>query len=59
VTSAITAALRSLVAERAQNRREYCWLSQVGQEATFHIDHVVPPTAGGPTDEDNLALACV
>ena len=59
MTSAITAALRSLVAERAENRCEYCRLSQVGQEATFHIDHVVPRTAGGPTDEDNLALACV
>jgi HNH endonuclease len=59
VTSAITAALRALVAERAQNRCEYCRLSQVGQEATFHVDHVVPRAAGGPTDEDNLALAYV
>ena len=31
----------------------------MGQEATFHVDHVVPVTAGGLTAEDNLALACV
>jgi hypothetical protein len=34
-------------------------LSQAGQEAIFHIDHVVPRAAGGATTEDNLALACV
>src|SRR4051812_25193987 len=36
-----------------------CTLSQAGQEATFHIDHVQPIAAGGPTAEDNLALACI
>ncbi len=44
---------------RAGNRCEYCQLSQVGQEAMFHVDHVVPRAAGGPTAADNLALACV
>jgi len=34
-------------------------LSQIGQEAAFHIDHVVPRAAGGPTETGNLALACV
>jgi hypothetical protein len=34
-------------------------LSQLGQEAAFHVDHVVPRVAGGPTELDNLALACV
>jgi hypothetical protein len=29
------------------------------QEATFHIDHVLPRSAGGPTKLANLALACV
>src|SRR5207302_1022441 len=29
------------------------------QEATFHIDHVVPRAAGGLSLMDNLALACV
>ena len=44
---------------RAGNRCEYCGLSQAGQEAAFHIDHVVPRVAGGPTEPSNLALACV
>lgn len=38
---------------------EYCHLSQAGQEATFHIDHVTPIAAGGQTVAENLALACV
>jgi hypothetical protein len=59
VTSSITAALRALVVERADNRCEYCQLAQDGQEATFHVDHVIPLVADGPTDEANLALACV
>lgn len=55
----ISMRLRTLVVNRASGRCEYCGLSQDGQEATFHIDHVVPQSAGGPTTEDNLALACV
>jgi hypothetical protein len=55
----IPASLRRLVIQRAANRCEYCGLAQAGQIATFHIDHVVPVTAGGETRADNLALACV
>jgi HNH endonuclease len=51
--------LRNLVIERAGNRCEYCGLSQSGQEATFHLDHVIPVKAGGETTANNLALACV
>ena len=43
----------------AGDRCEYCSLAQAGQEAAFHVDHVVPVSAGGPTVLDNLALACV
>lgn len=57
--SDIPAHLREQVALRAGNRCEYCGLSQAGQEAAFHVDHVVPRVAGGPTELDNLALACV
>jgi len=57
--SKIPTALRLLVRQRAGERCEYCCLSQVGQEATFHIDHIIPLVAGGETQEDNLALACV
>jgi hypothetical protein len=51
--------LRQQVVERAKNHCEYCGLSQEGQEATFHVDHVVPIAAGGQTVTENLALACV
>lgn len=51
--------LRKLVIRRAKNCCEYCGLSQAGQEATFHIDHIIPLASGGKTTADNLALACV
>ena len=57
--SAIPAELRRLVVMRAQNRCEYCGLSQESQEATFHIDHIRPVVVGGATSAENLALACV
>lgn len=47
------------VRRRAHEACEYCRLPQVSQEATFHVDHVKPRIAGGPTTADNLAIACV
>ena len=55
----IPADLHSLVTNRAGGRCEYCGLAQAGQEATFHIDHIIPRTDAGPTNADNLGLACV
>jgi hypothetical protein len=55
----ISVAVRRRVIRRAQGRCEYCGLSQEGQEATFHIDHITPRAAGGRTVPENLALACV
>ena len=55
----MTASLRRWVIQRANNRCEYCGISQIGQVATFHIDHVIPVIAGGETTAENLALACV
>ncbi|MBE9127341.1 MULTISPECIES: HNH endonuclease [unclassified Coleofasciculus] len=55
----IPASLRRLVIQRADNRCEYCGISQIGQVATFHIDHIIPVVAGGETISENLALACV
>ena len=57
--SDISPALRAEVVLRAGHRCEYCRLSELGQEATFHIDHVVRRAAGGPGTAENLALACV
>jgi hypothetical protein len=51
--------LQRRVRLRAGERCEYCRLAQVSQEATFHVDHVVPRVAGGATVFENLALACV
>ena len=55
----IPARLRRLVLNRSAELCEYCHLSQIGQEASFHIDHVMPLAAGGQTVAENLALACV
>ena len=51
--------LRQTVIHRAENRCEYCRISQAAQEATFHIDHIIPQAGGGATNSENLALACV
>jgi HNH endonuclease len=55
----IPASLRRFVVQRAENRCEYCGISQIGQVATFHLDHIIPIVAGGETSSKNLALACV
>lgn len=57
--SHIPAVLRNLVIRRAGNACEYCGLSQKGQEATFHVDHIVPVASNGETTAENLALGCV
>lgn len=57
--TSVSARLRLQVVKRAGDRCEYCRLAQAGQEAAFHIDHIMPVTAGGPTSLENLALACV
>jgi 5-methylcytosine-specific restriction endonuclease McrA len=57
---AIPSEMRREVIRRAGNRCEYCGLSQEGQEATFHVDHIVPVVDCGATELPNLiALACV
>ncbi len=55
----VPASLSRRVRERASQRCEYCGIAQDLQEATFHIDHVVPRRVGGDTTWENLALACV
>lgn len=55
----VPVSLQRRVRLRASDRCEYCRISQVGQEATFHVDHVVPRKLGGVTALENLALACV
>jgi 5-methylcytosine-specific restriction endonuclease McrA len=55
----IPVALIKLVRRRARQACEYCRLPQSSQEAVFHVDHILPRAAKGPTHADNLALACV
>lgn len=55
----VPATLKLQVEERAAGKCEYCRLSQVGQEARFHVDHIVPTKLAGRTTADNLCLACV
>lgn len=59
MSSRIPPRLTRDVRERAGNVCEYCRLPQDSQEATFHIDHVVPRSRDGATLLENLALACV
>jgi len=54
----VLADARRQVIQRAEDRCEYCGLSQAGQEAIFHVDHIVPVAAGVTATLDNLALAC-
>jgi hypothetical protein len=48
-----------MIIRLAGSRCEYCGLSQAGQEAQFHVDHIHPVADGGATTLENLALACV
>ena len=55
---AVSASSRRLVHERAQLRCEYCHADERWQFIRFTIDHILPQSAGGSDDPDNLALAC-
>jgi hypothetical protein len=55
---AVSAVSRRVVRDRAQLRCEYCHADERWQFIRFTIDHILPQSAGGPDDADNLALAC-
>jgi len=59
VVSDIPAGLRILVATRADNRCEYCLISQSVSLYKHEPDHIIPRQHGGQTSADNLALACL
>src|SRR4051812_45331434 len=50
--------LAAQVERRAKDRCEYCLMHQQLQGATFHIEHIVPESSGGPDELSNLCLAC-
>lgn len=55
---AVTASTRRAVRERANLLCEYCHADERWQFVRFTLDHVLPQSAGGSDDADNLALAC-
>ncbi len=52
------AELRDLVWRRAGECCEYCRLPQEAVPLTFHIEHIIARQHRGPTEANNLALAC-
>ncbi len=54
----IKPALRAAVLARDGRRCRYC-LRTIGPRTRYHLDHVIPHSAGGPTTADNLVVACV
>jgi len=48
---------RERVIQRAQGRCEYCQ-APLAIVVEMEIDHIVPQSAGGPTELNNLCLAC-
>jgi 5-methylcytosine-specific restriction endonuclease McrA len=55
---AVSPATRQMVRERARRRCEYCHADEAWQFVRFSLDHVLPQSAGGSDEADNLALAC-
>jgi hypothetical protein len=53
----IPATLRQQVIERARNHCESCQ-TPLYIVVTIEIDHIMPLSAGGPTEADNLCAAC-
>ena len=51
-------ALRERVAAQARHRCGYCLTSEAIVGTPMEIDHLIPQSLGGPTDEENLWLAC-
>lgn len=54
----IPPATRKLVAERARHQCEYCQTQELIVGMPLEIEHILPETAGGSSDESNLCLAC-
>lgn len=50
--------VRRRIIRAAGNRCEYCQAAQDMTLATFHLDHIIPRSAGGETRFENLCLSC-
>ncbi|HEX8523243.1 MAG TPA: HNH endonuclease signature motif containing protein [Tepidisphaeraceae bacterium] len=58
MTSYVPAALRKLVAARADAVCEYCLIHEDDTFFGCHIEHIISEKHGGPTEPSNLAFAC-
>jgi hypothetical protein len=54
----IPTALRHKIVARAQGRCAYCRTAEAYSGAPLEIDHIIPSSAGGSSEESNLCLAC-
>lgn len=54
----ISAEIRREVIKRAGGFCEYCRSNSRFSDSPFDIDHIVPDSAGGESELNNLALAC-
>lgn len=55
----IPAEVRRLVVARAEGLCEYCLIAEDDTFYGCQADHIISEKHGGPTDADNLAMACV
>ena len=58
MSSYINAALRRLVATRAEYLCEYCLIHEEDAFFGCEVDHIISEKHGGQTEADNLAYAC-
>ena len=58
MSSYISAALRRLVAGRADYLCEYCLIHEEDAFFGCEVDHIISEKHGGPTEAENLAYAC-
>ena len=55
----ISVALRQLVITRARSLCEYCLIHEDDAYFGCEIDHIISEKHGGPTEDSNLAYACL
>lgn len=58
MTSYVSAELRRIVESRANGQCEYCLIHESDTFLGCQVDHIISEKHGGPTEADNLAIAC-
>jgi len=58
MSSYVSAALRRLVAVRADSLCEYCMMHEDDAVCGCEVGHIISEKHGGATDTENLAYAC-